>query len=210
MKVTLRVWAIAIVIFVLLTNGCERIGDNILIDGTELAFVNVEWRIVSFGDETIQELEDEELEIIENRWVFDDTGIMTNEMAYKVIEQDGDADDASFTQYIIRYTLTGDYTADEETITVTGQNAELTEVTVTLEPRDFWLENIGQELLEQLESDLADEVRESFQESNEDGDFFFKNGVEYNWKLEPEKGLFTVYTDEEEITFNTPRQIPML
>ena len=74
-------------------------------------------------------------------------------------------------------------------------------VTVTLEPRDYWLNTRGKELLEQLESDLANEVRESFQESNEAEEYFFKNGVEYNWRLKTEKKVFTVSAGEEVITF---------
>ncbi len=168
--------------------GCERkMLDNIFRSG-DLGFIDTTWEITSINDQPFEPpfAQDAEPEfpttfaITSNSWVFHASGNLTGELAFTVSEQYPGDPPTSMTQ-VITYTVTGQYTAGETTLTIETQNVEV-DVAVTLEPREVWEQQIAGITVEQLQADLAAETKMGF--TQDESTFPFTVGVDYTHQTE--------------------------
>ncbi len=200
---------VLIALLSILVVGCSENDDSEEKDGDKVysfSFVGSSWEIVSINGEMFEtffarqfetdqpdDIESEqESTLISNNWVFEDNGSLTGNLAFEVSEKYPGPPASSMTQKLTQ-TITGIYTADEETLKITTENVNI-DVDVTLEPKEVWAAQIVGKTVEQLEADLAVESKSGFEQNP--SNFIFDSNIEYTWDVTGDT-LTLTYSDQQ-------------
>lgn len=190
-------------------SGCEKIKVADVIRSEDLGFIDTPWEIATINDQPLESLftiEPEEgsppatLEVT-SKFVFDGNGKLTGELKFTASEQYPVDPPRSLT-LVITYTVTGEYTAGETTLTIETQNLEF-DIAAILTPRDVWEAELNKApiehrwTVEQLQDELAAESEMGF--TQDESEFPFKVGV--NYTQQTEQDMLTLSVPGETMVF---------
>lgn len=184
----LAILAILLTFTVSVITGCTRIDVDKVFPSEDLGFVDIPWEIVSVNDQPFESLFAQEPDpespphtfAVSSRLVFHASGDLTGEIEYTLSEE-SPGDPPTSATWTITNTITGKYTAGEETLTIDAKKVE-TDVEVTLTPREAWEQQIEGITVEQLQDDLAAESEMGISEA--DSPFPLTVGVNYTQQTE--------------------------
>lgn len=184
----LAILAILLTFTVSVITGCERIDVDKVFPNEDLGFVDIPWEIVSVNDQPFESLFPQETDpesapdtfAVTSRLVFHASGDLTGEIEFSLTEEDPEEPPTTAT-WTITNTITGKYTAGENTLTIDAKKSE-TDVEVTLTPREAWEQKIEGITVEQLQEDLAAESEMGITE--DDSPFPLTVGVDYTHQTE--------------------------
>ena len=200
---TLAIFAILLTVPVYIFTGCERITVDNVFQYEDLGFIDTPWEIVSVNGQPFESLFTPEPREgsppstydITSNFVFDAKGKLTGELTFRISEQYPVDPPRSLT-YVVTYTVTGEYTAGETTLTIETQNVEI-DVAALLTPRDAWEQVIEGITVEQLQDDLVAESEMGF--TQDESTFPFTVGANY-----------TQQTEQNTLTLSVPGETVVL
>lgn len=173
--------------------GDDDDGDDATdtVDLSDLEFVNSTWQIVSLNGEKFVDIftsgepepgepeSESDFEFVENSWVFDDEGMFSGALKFKLSEHY--TDPVSSLTFEIAITSEGEYTVEDTTLKVIKQEME-DDVVATLEPKEVWEQQIERLTVEEFEKELAAESKKDFEPTTSAA--LFEAGSEYTWLVE--------------------------
>ena len=168
--------------------GCEKIMTEDIMRNDDLGFVDTPWEIASVNGESLdtifapvpEEGIPPSATTVTSNFVFGATGKFNGELKFTLSENIPDDPPRSLT-FVVTYTVTGNYTAKETTLTIETQNV-VTDVTAKLTPREVWEKELEGITFEQLQADLASESEMGYEQ--DESAFPFIVGANYTHQTE--------------------------
>ena len=203
MKPIFRITIIIVtaLLFVSLIGCGEDDEDDKKDDDIALDFVDTTWQIVTINGQKFEEIfkpaEPTEFEtefmLGGNSWTFDTDGSFTGMLEFILTEKYPKP--VSSMRQEITIKSEGDYTAAGTTLKITEHDL-MVDVTVKLEPKEVWEQQIEGKTVEEFENDLAAETKLGFGPTATGA--LFKQGTEYTWSLDED--MLTLSVSNQKIT----------